>query len=131
MADGVPTYIIRNDNNGNEYIFHHTRLLLWIAADADGDDGVRSNPAITALNADGPVEGDMMGKCVVLQDMTYGLSLALFRTMIGPPYHKTGCEAGAPQSGVVPQGVGHMTSEWKREQPLMIGDPVEVEDVPP
>ena len=35
MADGVPTYVVRNDNNGNESVFHHMRLLLWIAADAD------------------------------------------------------------------------------------------------
>ena len=131
MADCVPTYVVRNDNNGNESIFHHTRLLLWIAADAEGDEGMRSNPAIAALNASGPVEGDTMGQCVVSQDMTYGLSLAVFRTMIGPPYHKTGCEAGAPEPGVVPQGVGHVTSEQKREQPPMAGDTVKVEDVPP
>ena len=80
---------------------------------------MRSNPTIAALNANGPVEGDTTGQCVVSQDMTYGLSFAVFRTMIGPPYHKTGCEAGAPQSGVVPQGVGHVTSEQKREQPQM------------
>ena len=38
VADGVPTYVVRNDNNGNESIFHHTRLLLWIAAEAEGDE---------------------------------------------------------------------------------------------
>ena len=108
MVDGVPTYVVRNDNNRNESVFHHMRLLLWIAADTDGDGGVRSNPAIAALDANGPVEGDMMVECVVSQDVSYGLSLAVFKTMIGPSHHKTGCEARAPQSGVVPQGVGHM-----------------------
>ena len=131
MADAVPTYVVRNDNKGNESVFHRMRLLPWIAADADGDDSVRSNPAITALDIDGPVEGDMTVECVVSQDMTYGLSLAVFRTMIGPPYHKTGCKAGAPLSGVVQQGVGHMTSEQKREKPPMTGDTFEVADVPP
>ena len=58
VADGVPTYVVRNDNNSNESVFHHTRLLLWIAADADGDDSVRSNPTIAALDADGPVGGE-------------------------------------------------------------------------
>ena len=97
MVDGVPTYVVRNDNNGNESIFHCTRLLLWIGqADADGGDGVRSNPAITTLDADGSVKGDTMVECVVSQDVSYGLSLAMFRTMIGPPCHKTGCKAGAP-----------------------------------
>ena len=65
MADGVPTYVVRNDNDGNESVFHCMRLLLWIAADADGDDGMRSNPAIAALDADGPTEGDTMIECVV------------------------------------------------------------------
>ena len=83
MADGVPTYVVRNDNNGNESVFHHTRLLLWISADADGDDSMRSNPAIAALDADGSAEGDTMVECVVSQDVSYGLSLAMFRTMIG------------------------------------------------
>ena len=96
MVDGVPTYVDRNDNNGNESVFHHTRLLLWIAADADGGDGVRSNPAIAALDADGSVEGDMTVECVVSQDVSYGLSLAMFRTMRGSPHHKTGCKARAP-----------------------------------
>ena len=96
MVDGVPTYVVRNDNNGSESVFHHTRLLLWIAADADGDDGMRSNPTIAALDADGLVEGDTTAKCVVSQDVSYGLSLAMFRTMIGSPHHKTGCKAEAP-----------------------------------
>ena len=94
VADGVPTYVVRNDNNGNESVFHHTRLLLWIAA--NGDDGMRSNPAIAALDADGSAEGDTMVECVVSQDVSYGLSLAVFRTMIGSPHHKTGCKAEAP-----------------------------------
>ena len=85
MLDGVPTYVVRNDNNGNKSVFHRTRLLLWIAADADGDDSMRSNPAIAALDADGWAEGDMTVECVVSQDVSYGLSLAMFRSMIGPP----------------------------------------------
>ena len=70
MVDGVPPYVVRNDNNGNKSVFHCTRLLLWIAADADGYDSVRSNPAIAALDTDGPVEEDTMIVCVVSQDMT-------------------------------------------------------------
>ena len=97
VADGVPTYVVRNDNNGNESIFHHMRLLLWIAAGTDEDDGVRRNPTIAALDAYGLVEGDMTVECVVSQDVSYGLSLAVFRTMIGPSHHKMGCKAGAPQ----------------------------------
>ena len=131
MVDGVPTYVARNDNNGNESVFHHTRLLLWIAADADGDDSMRSNPIIAVLDADGLAEEDKIVECVVSQDMTYGLSLAMFKTMIGSPHHMTGCKARAPQSGVMQKGVGHMPSEQKGQQPLMTGDIVKVEDILP
>ena len=65
MVDDVPTYVVRNDNNNNKSMFHHMRLLLWIAVDADGDDSVRSNPAIAALDADGPAEEDTIVECVV------------------------------------------------------------------
>ena len=73
----------------------------------------------------------MVVECVASQDVSYCLSLAMFRTMISPSHHKTGCEAGAPLSGVVLQGVGHVTSEQKREQPPMTGDTIKMEDVPP
>ena len=54
------------------------------AADADGYDSMRSNPTIAALNADGLVERDTMGPSVVSQELSYGLSLAAFRTMVSP-----------------------------------------------
>ena len=85
---------------------------------------MRSNPAIAALDADGPVEEGTMVECVVSQNMSYDLSLAMFKTMIGPPHHKTGCKARAPQSGVVQKGVGHVTTEQKGQQPLMTGDTI-------
>ena len=55
----------------------------------------------------------------------------MFKTMIGPPHHKTGCKAGAPQSGVMQKGVGPVTSEQKEQQPLITGDTIELEDIPP
>ena len=96
--------------------------------DADGDYSVRSYPT---MDADGPAEEGMTVECVASQVMSYGLSLAVFKTMIGPPHHKTGFKAGAPQSGVVQKGVGHVTAEQKGQQPLMTGDTVEVEDILP
>ena len=87
VADGVPTYVVRNDSNGNEAVYHRARLLLWIAADADGNDGVRSNPAISVQVAEGSEEGYNRKTSVVLPELSYGLSLAAFRTWIGTPFH--------------------------------------------
>ena len=86
VADGMPTYVVRNDSNGNEDVYHRERLLLWIAADADKDDGVKVNSAITVQVANGLVEGDTTDLGAVSLDGDYGLSLAMFRTMIGPPH---------------------------------------------
>ena len=131
VADGVPTYVVRNDNNGNEAVFHRARLLLWIAADADKNDGMRSNPAISVQVVDGSEEGNNWEMLVVLPELSYGLSLAAFRTLIGSPFHMTGPKAEAPLSGVVQKGVGQETSVLGDERPPMTGDALVGEDVPP
>ena len=129
VAEGIPTYVVQNDS-GVEQVCHREHLLLWIAADADTNDSVRSNSAITAHVADGPVDGDNHESKVVPQDLDYGLSLAMFRTVIGPHHHKTYRFAEAPLSGVVQKGVGQETSGVE-DQPPMTGDTVTMEDVPP
>ena len=98
VAEGILTYVVQSDS-GVEQVCHRERLLLWIEADADMNDGVRSNSAITAHVADGPVDGDNHEDKVVPQDLDYGLSLAMFRTVIGPHHHKTYRFAEAPLSG--------------------------------
>ena len=113
-----------------EQVCHRERLLLWIAADADTNDGMRSNSAITAHVANGLMDGDNHEDKVVPQDLDYGLSLAMFRMVIGPHHHKTYCFAEAPLSGVVQKGVGQETS-WVEDRPLMTGDTVTMEDIPP
>ena len=103
MAEGIPTYVVRS-NSGVEQVCHRECLLLWIAADADTNNSVRSNSAITAHVANGPVDGDNHEGKVVPQDLDYRLSLAMFRTVIGPHHHKTYCFAEAPLLGVVQKG---------------------------
>ena len=91
---------------------------------------MRSNSAITAHVADGLVDGDNHEDRVVPQDLDYGLSLAMFRTVIGPHHHKTYRFAGAPLSRVVQKGVGQETSAIE-DQPPMTGDTIMMEDIPP
>ena len=63
-------------------------------------------------------------------DGDYGLSLAMFRMMIGPPHHRIGRKAGALLSGVVQKGVGQGTSVVGDNKPPMTREAVLVEDVP-
>ena len=92
---------------------------------------MRSNLAITVQVADGLVEGNMNDEKAVPLEGDYGLSLAMFRTMLGSPDCKTGRMAKVPLSGVVQRGVGQETSEVEDDKPPKTGDAVMVEDVPP
>ena len=92
---------------------------------------MRSNSAITVQVTDGLVEGDTMDVKVVSLDGDYRQSLAMFRTMIGPPHHMTGREANASLLGVVQKGVAQGTSVTGDKKPPMTGETVLVKDVPP
>ena len=133
MADGVPTYVVRNDRSGSEQVLHQVCLLLWIADCTNRDDGVSVNLAIAVPMIVGSVEegtnvnGDK-GKSQVL---SYGLSLAMFKTSLSPPSHMTGVKAQVIPAGVLQGGVGHVTAADKGDIPLMDGEPTPVEDVPP
>ena len=48
MADGVPTYVVRNDHSGDKQVLHWAHLLLWIADCTNQDDSISVNLAIAA-----------------------------------------------------------------------------------
>ena len=133
MVDGVPTYVVRNDHSGGEQVLHRVHLLLWIADCTNWDDGISvilaiAAPMIIGLAEEGTnVNGDK-GKSQVL---SYGLSLAMFKTSLSPPSHMTGVEAQVIPAGVSQEGVGHVTAADKGDIPPMDKEPTLVEDVPP
>ena len=115
VADGVPTYVVRNDCSGGEQVFHRAHLLLWIGDCTNWDDGISVNLAIAAPMIIGSAEegtnvnGDK-GKSQVL---SYSLSLAMFKTSLSPPSHMTGMETQVIPAGVSQEGVGHVTTANK------------------
>ena len=36
VADGIPTYVVKNNKTGKKQVLHHVRLLLWLA-EYDGE----------------------------------------------------------------------------------------------
>ena len=48
VADGVPTYVVRNNCSGGEIVLHRACLLLWIADCTNQDDSISVNLAIAA-----------------------------------------------------------------------------------
>ena len=47
VAEGIPTYIVKNDSTGSVETLHRARLLLWISED-EVEEGIRSNLAMIA-----------------------------------------------------------------------------------
>ena len=85
-------------------------------------------PMIIGLADEGQIVNGDKGKSQVL---SYGLSLAMFKTSLCPPSQMTGVEAQVILAGVSQEGVGHVTAADKGDIPPMAGETMLVEDVPP
>ena len=131
VADGIPTYVVRNDKTKTEYVLHRAHLLLCMADHTDQEDGVSLNLAISAPAVVGTVKEGTKKNAGVSQDLSYGLSLAMFSAMICPPHHLTGPQAPAIQLGVLLKGDGQVTSVIEGNYPPMAREITLAEDVPP
>ena len=119
MADGVPAYMIIQDNDKKrrEKVLHHTCLLLWFADNDSNADGIRlnylnatssqssiTNAENTDLMSEAHSEGEMGA---VSCELDYGMDLANF--ILGRhslDLLHIGCEAKAACMGVSPNGTG-------------------------
>ena len=119
MADGVPAYVIIQDNDQKkrEKVLHHTRLLLWFADNDSNADRIRLNylnvtsSRSSVTNAENmnlmseAHSGGEMG--TVLHELDYGFDLANF--ILGKhslDLLHVGCEAKVACMGVLPNGTG-------------------------
>ena len=131
MADGISTYVVRKDKTKTEYVLHQVCLLLWMADHTDQEDGISLNLAISAPTVVRTVKEGTKKNAGVSQDLSYGLSLAMFSTMLCPPHHLTGPQAPAIQSGVLLKGDGQVTSVIEGNYPPMAREITLAEDIPP
>ena len=84
MADGIPTYVVKNNHTGKKKVVHRARLLLWLA---NYGEPVRYNlvdisvvPPGTAMDQyPQGCEGDNLVPGCSLQ---YGLDLTVYLTVI-------------------------------------------------
>ena len=119
MVDGVPAYVIVQDNDQKkrEKVIHRTHLLLWFADNDSNADGIRLNylnmtssrSSITNAENTYPMgeahsESEMSA---VSRELDYGMDLANF--ILGKhslDLLHVGCEAKAACMGVSPNGTG-------------------------
>ena len=130
VADGMPTYVVRNDRCGGKSVLHQVHLLLWIANCTNWDDGVSVNLAIAAPMIIGMVKEGQIVNRDESHVMSYSLSLAMFKTSLSPPSQMTGVEAQVIPAGVSQKGVGHVTAANKGDIPLMVRDTMPVDILP-
>ena len=106
VADGIPTYIVKNNRTGKKKVVHQAQLLLWLA---DYGEPVRCNLADISVVPPGtmmdqyPLEGCEGDNLVPGCSLQYGLDLTVYLTIIDNPEwmsSKLGCEvcAGAPRN---------------------------------
>ena len=86
VADGVPTYIVKNKHTGKKKVLHHSRLLLWLA---DFGEPMWMNCMCTSVtllrpNPENPLPGSEDGD-LVLGCVQYGLNLAKLQIIVDTP----------------------------------------------
>ena len=96
VTDGIPAYVVKNDQTGKTKVLHRIRLLLWLA---NFGEPVRCNFAVTSNTLTGKVlENQLSGSaaCVPMQErMYYSTDLAMYRAILDNPEsmsHRLGCE---------------------------------------
>ena len=83
VADGIPTYVVKNDKTGKKQVFHHARLLLWLAK-YDGEP-IRVNCIMISASLPGTsLETQLHGsdrRNAVPCRLIYGLNWPMLKSM--------------------------------------------------
>ena len=139
IAEGIPTYEVRNERTKKARVLHRARLLLWEALEDLGEAvQVTTEPSTTQVAGMvlEPASTDA-GKYRVPREWAItglGLDLATFKPMIGAPAPKTGAGAPATYAETLPtEGVSQRAgSEGEtistRDEPSLSGDASSEED---
>ena len=116
VAEGVPTYEVRNERTKKVTILHRARLLLWEAFTEPGEAiQVTAEPFTTQIvwldleSASSDAEEYRVPREWAITG--FGLDLATFKPMIGTPEPKTGAAAPATSADTLPkEGEGQRAS---------------------
>ena len=118
VADGVPTYVVKNVRTGKMKVLHCSRLLLWLA---DFGEPVRMNCMCTSITLreipENPLQGGGDGG-PVLGCVMFGLNLAKLRIIVDTPESMT-CQVACTKCVRVHfrMGPAYGLSYWQRKTP--------------
>ena len=83
MADGIPTYVIKDNKTGKKQVLNHARLLLWLAK--YDSEPIRVNRIMISVSLPGmDLETQLHGsdrQNAVLHRLIYGLNWPTLKSM--------------------------------------------------
>ena len=121
VVDGIPAYVVKNDQTGKTKVLHWARLLLWFA---DYGEPVRMKLLIIAnalpeMVLEDPHSHDVDSddsNPVPEQVVLYGLKLTMFQAMIDTLESMTSMIAHEVHTGVPHNGTGHWLPTPQEEE---------------
>ena len=110
VADGIPTYVVKNDKTGKKQVLHCARLLLWLA-ECDGEPIQVNHIMISASLPGTDLETQLHGsdrQNAVPRRLIYGLNWPMLKSM----YESSNLMMDNAVQEVLTGG----TSKWNRAQ---------------
>ena len=132
VADGIPTYVVKNDKTGRKQVLHHARLLLWLA-EYDSEP-IQVNRIMVSASLPGTsLETQLQGsdrRNAVLLRLIYGLNWPMLKSMhesssVMMDYSVREALTGAPRNGT-----GHRIPDERKKKRRLVRRRTDREDVP-
>ena len=83
VADGIPTYVVKNDKTGKKQVLHHAQLLLWLA-EYDGEpirvNHIMISVSLPGINLETLLHGSDRQNAVPRR-LIYGLNWPMLKSM--------------------------------------------------
>ena len=132
MADGIPTYVVKNDKTGKKQVLHHARLLLWLA-EYDGEPIQVNHIMISASRPGTALEtqlhrGDRQN--TVPHRLIYGLNWPMLKSMHESSSSTTDNVVREVLTGAPRNGTGHRIPDKRKKKRRSLRCRTDSEDIP-
>ena len=132
VADGIPTYVVKNNKTGKKQVLHHARLLLWLAK-YDGEP-IRVNRIMISASLPGMDletqlhESDQQN--AVPRRFIYGLNWPMLKSMYESSSSTTDNAVQEVLMGAPRNGTGHRIPDERKRKRHSLRHRTDSEDVP-
>ena len=118
VADGIPTYVVKNNKIGKKQVLHHARLLLWLVE--YNSKPIRVNRIMISASLPGMgLETQLHGSDqwnAVLHRLIYGLNWPILNPMHESSSSTTDNAVQEVLTGVPRNGTGHRIPDERKKK---------------